>query len=156
CGDAVAALEAIVSLKPDLVFLDVQMPVMNGFEVLDATHNDHRPEVIFVTAHDRYAVRAFEAHALDYLLKPYKRERFHAALARAKERIGSPPADRKEERLDRFLKQIRAETSRLVVRAGGRVLFLRFEEISWVESAGNYVRLHVRAEVHEIRDRLSA
>src|SRR5689334_24505823 len=106
CGDATAAASAIVSLRPNLVFLDVQMPVMNGFEVLDATRDEHRPAIIFVTAYDQYAVRAFELHALDYLLKPYKRERFSDALARARAQIQNGPGDAEDEKLARLLNEV--------------------------------------------------
>jgi len=156
CGDAASAVNEIVSLEPDLIFLDVQMPVMNGFEVLDATQDKHRPAIIFVTAYDQYAVQAFESNALDYLLKPYKRGRFSDALAKAKAQILRGQSGLENDKLVRLLEQIRSESQRLVVRSAGRVLFLRLDEIDWIEAAGNYVLLHARSEAHEIREKMNA
>jgi two-component system LytT family response regulator len=149
CHDGRAAVEAIRRTAPDLVFLDVQMPEMDGFAVLAAL--DRMPAVIFVTAYDQFAIKAFEVHALDYLLKPFDRERFQKALARA--RHGDLDA-----RLRGLLAELRARkefTERLVVRAGGRVLFLRVDEVDYFEAAGNYVRLHAGAEEYLYRETMA-
>jgi two-component system LytT family response regulator len=149
CHDGASALAAIRRLAPDLVFLDVQMPEMDGFAVLRAL--DRMPAVIFVTAFDQFAIQAFEVHALDYLLKPFDRERFQKALARA--RRGDLDA-----RLRGLIEELRGRkqyTDRLVVRSGGRVLFLRVEELDYIESAGNYVRLHSGSEQYLYRETMA-
>jgi two-component system LytT family response regulator len=155
CGDGGSAVEEIEALAPDLVFLDVQMPEADGFDVLDAV-GALMPVVVFVTAFDGYALRAFEVHALDYLLKPFSRDRFQTALARAREEIRRRREDGRHGRdelaaLVRELREAGRRPQRLVVRDGGRVSFLRVEEIDWVESAGNYLRIHVGAEAHLVR-----
>ncbi|HXB70356.1 MAG TPA: LytTR family DNA-binding domain-containing protein [Candidatus Acidoferrales bacterium] len=149
CHDGRSAVDAIRRIAPDLVFLDVQMPEMDGFAVLQAV--ERMPAVIFVTAFDQFAIKAFEVHALDYLLKPFDRERFHRALARA--RRGD---------LDGRLRGLMAELrgrkeylERLVVRAGGRVLFLRVDELDYIEAAGNYVRLHAGGDEYLYRETMS-
>jgi len=159
CSDGRHAIAAIEGLKPDLVFLDVQMPEMNGFAVLDAIASDHMPAIIFVTAYDHYAVQAFEVHALDYLLKSFDRERFQAALQRAKGEIQRSKAGLLNERLAGLLEDLQAKQkrlTRLVVKSGGRIVFLRAEEIDWVEAADNYVRIHSGRESHLIRETLQS
>ena len=155
CGDGGSAVEEIEALAPDLVFLDVQMPEADGFDVLDAL-GARMPVVVFVTAYDGYALRAFEVHALDYLLKPFSRDRFQTALSRAREEIRRRREEGQQGRdelaaLVRELRQAGRRPQRLVVRDGGRVSFLRVEEIDWVESAGNYLRIHVGADTHLVR-----
>jgi two-component system LytT family response regulator len=142
CGSGLEAIEEIRKSKPDLVFLDVQMPECDGFDVLELLGSDLPPTVIFVTAHDEYALRAFEAGALDYLLKPFDDARFGRALNRAKERLAH------------YLPQHRV-TERLVVRSQGRVLFLSVEDIDWIEAAGYYACLHVGSDTHILRRSLS-
>ena len=157
--DGRQAIAAIEASRPDLVFLDVQMPVMNGFEVLDAIASDHMPAIIFVTAYDHYAVQAFEVHALDYLFKSFDRERFQAALQRAKGEIQRSKAGLLNERLAGLLEDLQAKQkrlTRLVVKSGGRIVFLRTEEIDWVEAADNYVRIHSGRESHLIRETLQS
>jgi two-component system, LytTR family, response regulator len=156
CGDGGSAVREIEALAPDLVFLDVQMPEADGFDVLDAVGARTMPVVVFVTAYDGYALRAFEVHALDYLLKPFSRDRFQTALARAREEVRrrreDGPRDREElAALLRELREAGRRPQRLVVRDGGRVSFLRAEEIDWVESAGNYLRIHVGSDAHLVR-----
>ena len=171
-ADGAEALRAIESLRPKLMFLDVQMPGMNGMEVLKQLDKANMPEVIFVTAYDQYALRAFEHHALDYLLKPFDDERFQSALARARKRIRECGADRLGQRLMALLAEYRdagggpsaepgeapvAETvspfaHRLAVRTSGRIYFLRTEEIDWIEAADYYVKLHVGAKSHLMRE----
>ena len=161
CGDGASAVAEIEALTPDLVFLDVQMPEADGFAVLEALEPEDRPVIVFVTAFDAYALKAFEVHALDYLLKPFSRPRFHAALARARAELGHRRERGNEgrEALDellRTLKDVGARPRRLVVRDGGRVAFVRTDEIDWIESAGNYVRIHVGTESHLLRGTIKA
>jgi two-component system LytT family response regulator len=156
CGDGEDTIRELAARRPDLVFLDVQMPELDGFGVLAAFPADQRPYVVFVTAFDEHAVRAFEVNAVDYLLKPVEPRRFEAALARVRERITGPHADRDaalEAVLDE-LRRARGHASRLVVRDGSRVSFVRAEEIDWIDAAGNYARLHVGGNVHLLREAL--
>lgn len=158
CADGGDAVTAIRAHKPDLVFLDVQMPVLDGFGVLEALGDD-LPAVIFVTAYDRYALRAFEYHALDYLLKPFDRERFRKALERVRAHLGPDEAREEAEQLLAAVEEYKSEgkaLERLVIKSAGRVFFLRVEEIDWIEAAGNYVRLHVGKEDHLLRDTMSS
>jgi len=158
CGDGRRAVAAIRRRKPDLVFLDVQMPELDGFEVLRALGPAEMPAVIFVTAYDRYALRAFEVHALDYLLKPFDRERFQRALARARSQLERDRHGAVEKRLLALLEDLqpgRKRLERLVVKEGGRIFFLRADEIDWVEAQGNYARLHVGRETHLVRETMA-
>ena len=143
CGSGLEAVEQIRKSKPDLVFLDVQMPECGGFDVLELLGSDLPPTIIFVTAYDEYALRAFEAGALDYLLKPFDDARFGRALNRAKEKLAHylPPQPRAAERL--------------VVRTQGQVLFLSVADIDWIEAAGYYACLHVGSDTHILRRSLS-
>ena len=157
-GNGVEAIEAITSEKPDLVFLDIQMPEKNGFEVIKSLHNKRLPTIIFVTAYDQYALQAFEVHALDYLLKPFNRERIKRAVARAREHIEHKRFGNLDERLNSLIADLRSEKKyldRLVVKAVGRVFFLKTDEIDWIEAAGNYVKLHVGRESHMIRETMN-
>jgi two-component system, LytTR family, response regulator len=159
CSDGRQAVAAIERLKPDLFFLDVQMPEMDGFAVLDAIAGKHMPAIIFVTAYDRYAVQAFEVHALDYLLKSFDRERFHNAVERAKGEIRRLREGALNERLAGLLEEMESRKSRLtrvVIKSGGRIFFLPVEEIDWVEAADNYVRIHARRESHLVRETLQS
>ena len=157
CGDGRQAVTAVQQLKPDLMFLDVEMPALDGFEVLHALAGVALPVVVFVTAHDRYALRAFEAHALDYLLKPFDKERFAQALMRAKNQVRLGQAAGIEDRLRSLLQTVegrRPLPERLVVKSAGRVSFVRVAEVDWIEAAGNYVRLHLGKEEHLLRESL--
>jgi two-component system LytT family response regulator len=157
-GDGATAAQAIAALHPDLVFLDVQMPGGDGFDVIDAVGADKMPFVVFVTAYDRYALRAFDVHALDYLLKPFDRERFRQALTRANEQLEHQNGGEIEKRLAAIVNDLRpgkARTDRFVVKSGGRIFFVRSAEIDWVESAGNYVKLHVGNDSHLIRETMN-
>lgn len=142
CGSGAEAIEAIRRSKPDLMFLDVQMPECGGFDVLELLGGDMPQTVIFVTAYDEYALRAFEAGALDYLLKPFDDARFGRALERAKDKLAhyAPPQGAK----------------RLVVRTPGRLLFLDVSDIDWIEAASYYACLHLGHDTHVIRRTLSA
>jgi two-component system LytT family response regulator len=142
CGSGMEALEEIRSLKPDLVFLDVQMPECDGFDVLEMLGRDLPPAVIFVTAYDQYALRAFEAGALDYLLKPFDDARFERALGRAREKIahGRYPS---------------RAVACFTVKSAGQVAFLKASEIDWIEAADYYSCLHVGARTHLFRRSMS-
>jgi two-component system LytT family response regulator len=158
-GDGQQAVADMQELRPDLLFLDVQMPVLDGFEVLEALTGEPMPVVIFVTAYDRYAVKAFEVHALDYLLKPFDKDRFAAALQRAKDHVRRAESANLEARLRKLLQTVPNRpgvSDRLVVKSGGRIYFVRTDDIDWIEAAGNYVRLHVGKEEHLLRQSLSA
>ncbi len=156
CRDGREALETIEAEKPDLVFLDVQMPEMDGFEVLENLEPDALPTVIFVTAYDQYALKAFDVHAVDYLLKPFDRQRFGEALGRARSEHERQQVGDVKRQLLALLQEVesRRETypTRLVIKTSGRVVFLRVEEIDWVDAAGNYVRIHAGSESHMLRE----
>jgi two-component system LytT family response regulator len=159
CGDGQSAVDLILGSNPDLVFLDIQMPEMDGFEVLRRVGPQKMPVTVFVTAYDRYAVRAFDANAIDYLLKPVGKARFERALARAKERIAERSREDVGERILAALEQIKRQdkyVDRLPVSENGRILFVKAKEIDWVEADGNYVRVHVGARTHEIRGTLNS
>jgi len=143
CESGLAAIEEIRKSKPDLVFLDVQMPECGGFDVLELLGSDLPPTIIFVTAYDEYALRAFEAGALDYLLKPFDDARFGRALNRAKEKLAH------------YLPAQSRTAGRLVVRSQGQVLFLNVADIDWIEAAGYYACLHVGSATHILRRSLS-
>jgi len=156
CGDGTSAVSAIASARPDLVFLDVQMPERDGFEVVKALPPGGLPAILFVTAHDRYALRAFDVHAVDYLLKPFTGERFRTALARARERIASHAPDPALAGLAADLRRRPAYLTRLPVRSGGRTVFVDLESVDWLEAADNYVRVHVQRREHLVRETLAA
>jgi len=135
CAGGRQAVQAIRRLKPDLVFLDVQMPDMDGFQVLEQIDATKSPDVVFVTAYDRYAVKAFDVHAIDYLLKPFSDERFFQALSRAKSR----------------LKKDTAYVTRFFVKGSGEISFVPVEDVDWIEALTYYVKLHVGKKSHLIR-----
>ncbi|MDB6106786.1 MAG: yehT 1 [Gammaproteobacteria bacterium] len=157
CGDGRAALLAIEEHRPDLIFLDVQMPEMSGFDVLAAVGPTQMPAVIFVTAYDRFALQAFEAQALDYLLKPFGEERVRKALERARKFLTGDTQRSLQDQMAGLLRATAAARGApcVLVRRRGRVLVLRPNEIDWIEAYGDYVRLHVRHEVHLIRGTLT-
>ncbi len=155
CATGVDAVEAIEREAPHVIFLDVQMPGMNGFEVLQALDVSQLPAIIFVTAHDEYALRAFDVHAIDYLLKPFSHDRFSDALGRARAqltRTGLAALDRRLAALLEDLKNGQGARARLIVRSGGRVVFVRTAEVDCVEAAANYVRLHLHGESYTLRE----
>jgi two-component system, LytTR family, response regulator len=164
CGEAEnggQAVEMIQQQKPDLVFLDIQMPELDGFGVVSAVGPDRMPPVIFVTAHDRFALRAFEVHALDYLLKPFDRERFQKALERARQELSRRGGGDLTSRLTSLLAEVREKEAprtmeRLAIKTEGKVLLFRTEDIDWIEAADNYVNIHVGAESHLHRETLSS
>src|SRR5438067_641569 len=138
-ANADEAIEKITELTPDLIFLDIQMPGLGGFDILREIGGHGRPFVIFTTAHAQYALRAFEVHALDYLLKPFDEERLTASLDRALPMIGGSEW-----------------TERFIVKSAGRIMFLRADAIAWIAAADNYVKLHVDGGSHLVRDSLKA
>jgi two-component system LytT family response regulator len=158
CSDGQQAVNAINSQQPDLVFLDVQMPAVDGFRVIEQVGPEKMPAVVFVTAYDEYAVRAFDVHALDYLLKPFGRERFQQTLQHARSHVERRRAGDLGKRLMALVQDIKPEPQkldRLVVKSGGRVFFLRTEDIVWIEAAGNYVRLHLGEDSHLFRETMN-
>jgi two-component system LytT family response regulator len=138
CGSGVEALSQIRSAKPDLVFLDVQMPECDGFDVLELLGKDLPPAIVFVTAHDQYALRAFEAGALDYLLKPFDNDRFDRALQRAKQRLV-------------LGKDLPGKLERVAIKSVGQVAFVKVSEIDWIEAADYYACLHAGPRTHLLR-----
>jgi len=165
CGNGAAALSALSELKPDLLLLDIQLPDTDGFSLLKALPSEKLPFVIFTTAYDQYAIKAFDAHALDYLLKPFDYERLKEALHRARLAIRT-----QNDRMltDRLLKILQGSSStpvsrRLLIRSGGRVVFLAYDEIEWIDAAANYVRVNagkvsymLRGSIGSIAEKLPA
>ena len=161
-GEAGSGTEAVAAIRkhePDLVFLDVQMPGMDGFEVLRELGKEKLPLVIFVTAYDQHALKAFEVHALDYVLKPFKQARFVETIARAREMLAQKQAGVISKSLLELLGQAKPEKerlSRIAVRDGEKVVFVKTAQIDYVEAAGNYVVLHAGKENHVVRETLTA
>lgn len=164
CATGTATVAAVRELSPDLLFLDVQMPGLNGFEVLAALRPDERPIVIFSTAYDEYALAAFEVHAVDYLLKPFADERFHEAVGRAEHVFHAQRIAGWQERLRLLLADVAGGTAprpadaapgdyldRFAVRSGERLTLIDAASVDWIEAARDYVRLHVDADSHLMR-----
>jgi two-component system, LytTR family, response regulator len=164
CQDGRETLRELEAYKPDLLLLDIKMPDLDGFEVLSQVSGEDMPMVVFTTAYDRHAVRAFEAHALDYLLKPFDHERLHQAVDRARAEMLKIKDREATQRILNYLSETEKQFAtgrRLIIKAGGRVVFLNFDEIDWVEAAANYVRIYVgkqgyllRRGIGEIAERL--
>jgi two-component system, LytTR family, response regulator len=159
CGDGASAVIAIRRQKPDLVFLDIQMPAMNGMAVVETVGAEHMPATIFVTAFEQYAVRAFEANAVDYLVKPFSRERFASTLQRAKARLAaSAPDARAATQILQALEALRQKDSyleRIPVRVDERVLLVAVDDIVWIKANGNTVLLHLAERTHELRETMA-
>ncbi len=159
CSDGREALEEIRQQSPDLVFLDVQMAEMDGFAVLDELGEGRIPAIIFVTAYDQHALKAFEFHALDFLLKPFDRERFDRALSRIKDHLQFATPGVLSQRILNLLEDLKRPqpgyVDRLALKTGGRVSFLKADEIDWIEGEGNYARLHVAKQSHLIRETMN-
>jgi two-component system, LytTR family, response regulator len=176
CSNGRDAVTAIHEREPDLVFLDVQMPELDGLAVVQAIGVHRMPVTVFVTAFDQYALKAFEAHALDYLTKPFDRERFQTSLARAKHQVRLRAAEKRQddaqasstphardpelgERLIALLSGLERRqqyADRLMVKTAGRVVFLRVDEIDWIEAAASYVRLHAGRDAHLLHEGIAA
>jgi two-component system LytT family response regulator len=159
CGDGLEAVRRIREEVPDLVLLDVQMPALDGFQVLERLGTDLRSEVVFVTAHDQYTLRAFEVHALDYVLKPFEPGRLGRAVEHARDRIRAGTSEPLVSRVETLLESLRERGSgryarRLTVRRGDRIRFVALEDVDWIEAARNYVRLHVGEETSLVRSTL--
>jgi two-component system, LytTR family, response regulator len=149
CAEGRSAVQAILDLQPDLVFLDVQMPTMTGFEVLEAVGGERSPAVVFVTADDQGANQAFDAQAVDYLLKPFCRERFQESLQRVRHgfaKRGAPPSP----------VPAKPAPDRMVVKSGDRLLFVPFDELDFIRASANYVRLHLGRTIYAVRETIAA
>lgn len=154
CADGNAAEAALRDIRPDLLFLDIQMPGQNGFQVLENVGLKLVPVTIFITAHDQFALNAFEAQALDYLLKPFSKDRFQKAVARARTFLQGNQKAELQERTAGLIPIVKQLKARLAVKSDGRMLFLRIDEIDWVEAFGDYVNLHVGQQKHLVRARM--
>lgn len=165
CRNGREAVKAINTLSPDLIFLDIQMPEMDGFDVLANVGPDQIQAIIFVTAFDQYALKAFDVHALDYLLKPFDDERFGHALTRAKAQIEAREINRLSKRLIALLEERESERNapaqgkgyltRVMIKAAGRVVLLKVDEIDFIEADGNYAKLHVGKKAHLLREKMN-
>jgi two-component system, LytTR family, response regulator len=158
CADGEAAVAAILTQQPDMVFLDVQMPEIDGFEVIRRIGLENMPITIFVTAYNRYALPAFDANAIDYLLKPISKERFERALMRARKRISEGRNRDQLHRIAAGLEQLQAQrgsAERLAIDLNGRIVLLSTRDIDWIGSDGNYARLHLGTRHYEIRETLT-
>jgi two-component system LytT family response regulator len=161
CRNGREAVEAIETHAPDLIFLDIQMPEMDGFDVLGCVGTEHIQAVIFVTAFDQYALKAFEVHALDYLLKPFDDERFTHALQRAKAQIEAREINQLSKKLLALLEERKGAPpsedylTRLMIKVSGRVVLLKVDEIDFIEADGNYAKLHVGSKAHLLREKMN-
>jgi two-component system, LytTR family, response regulator len=152
-----AAVDLIRQEKPALAFLDVQMPELDGFGVLSELDESERPGIVFVTAYDKFALKAFEVHAIDYLLKPFDKERFHSALRRALDHLTRPQPDKMQEQLSALLSELRPapQSDRIAVKSDGRVVFIKLADIDWIEAADNYISLHVGKDSPLVRETMA-
>jgi len=168
CGDGRSAVAAVQEHRPDLLFLDIQLPERNGFEVLADLGEFRPPAIIFVTAYDRFAVKAFEVHAIDYLMKPFDIDRFEQALARAKAQLqpredttsAAAPAASHEQRIEELINSLRpaepAGPRRISFKSSGKLIFLKTDEIDCVEAADNYIDIRAAGQVHRVRETLGS
>jgi two-component system LytT family response regulator len=156
CQNGVQAIAAVRHHKPDLMFLDVRMPQQDGFQVLQALAADEIPQIVFTTAYDQYAIRAFDSSAVDYLLKPFDQERLHRAIERARAGLLRSHERALADRMLQVLSRTDAAATeeRLLVKADGRLIFLNLEDIDWIEAAANYVRLNAGNASYVIRDNI--
>ncbi|HKG58606.1 MAG TPA: LytTR family DNA-binding domain-containing protein [Pyrinomonadaceae bacterium] len=165
CRNGREAVKTINTLSPDLIFLDIQMPEMDGFDVLARVGPEHIQAIIFVTAFDQYALKAFDVHALDYLLKPFDDERFARALERAKSQIAAREINQLSERLLALLEERETERkgsnrdarylTRLMIKASSRMMLLKVDEIDFIEADGNYAKLHAGRKTHLLREKMN-
>jgi two-component system, LytTR family, response regulator len=159
CADGRQAVAAIQEHSPELIFLDIQMPELDGFAVLEAIDLEVMPVIVFVTAHDKFALKAFEVHAVDYLLKPFDRERFESALNRALEQVKHRADPARSQAQASVLAEVQAAAKpveRLAVKSGGRITIVKVADIAWVEAAHNYVEIHEDKQCHLLRETISA
>ena len=159
CADGLEAVAAIKEQSPDLVFLDIQMPELDGFAVLEAINVEPMPVIVFVTAYDKFALRAFEVHAVDYLLKPFDRERFESALRRALDQVRHREDPARAQAQAALLTEIQAPTKpieRLAIKSGGRIVVVKTADIAWIESAHNYVEIHDDKQAHLLRESIGS
>ena len=160
CADGATAVQMIREHAPDLVFLDVQMPELDGFGVLERLGALALPAVVFITAHDQFALKAFEIHAVDYLLKPFDAARFQTTLERVRSILRGKKRGELDVRLAALLAEVRPEEKsraleRIAVKSSGRVVFVKVEDIDWIQAADNYVSLHVGTEEHLHRETMA-
>ena len=168
CENGSEAIRTILSLQPDLIFLDIKMPKVSGFDVINAVGVEHMPPVIFLTAYDEYAIDAFKTHAIDYLLKPIEDDRFMESLAHAREHILKNKISERSQQLTELLSQTRpavteskassngAPAGRLVIRSNGHVYLLKADDIYWVEAEGDYVSVHTPGKSHLVRETMKS
>src|SRR6266568_239886 len=155
CADGREAVAAIKEKSPDLVFLDIQMPELDGFAVLEAVNVEPMPVIVFVTAYDKFALRAFEVHAVDYLLKPFDRERFESALRRALDQVRHREDASRSQAQAAMLTEMQAPVKpieRLAIKSGGRIIVVKTGEIDWIKSAHNYVEIHKDKQSYLLRE----
>jgi two-component system LytT family response regulator len=158
CDNGREAVNAIRQQRPDLVFMDVQMPEMGGFEVIETLAESELPEIIFTTAYDKFALRAFEVHAVDYILKPFERDRFYSALDAARNRVQARANKDVANRMATLLAELRSRSSgpvKIAVKTEGRILLIEANDIQWVEAAGNYAELHTGQDSHLVRETMT-
>lgn len=159
CGSGQECLDFLASQRADLVFLDVQMPGMDGFAVIDAVGRERMPSIIFVTAYDQFALRAFEVHALDYLLKPFEEKRLAESVRRAKSYIMGRKAETDQEGLRRVLQAAQPAArypDRFAVKHAQKLIIIRAEQVDWIQAADNYVTLHCGHEIHTLRETMNS
>lgn len=158
CSNGLQAVEAILIKKPELLFLDIQMPGMDGFDVIRTIGVENMPTLIFVTAYDHYAVQAFENYAFDYLLKPFNSKRLITTVERVVAFIDRQPTDPIHKRLDDLMEQIKQKDSyleRILIKATNRIYFIKVDDIDWIESAGNYIDIHSGQDIHLLRETMN-
>lgn len=158
CGDGLAAISAINEHQPDLIFLDVQMPEISGFDVLSELDSQTVPAVIFVTAYDQFTIQAFDAHAVDYLLKPFSEERFRQAVSRARQRLGTNCHVSTDKGLLNLLDHLKLTNSfleRLIINYKNRLIIVPVDDVEWVETYGNYLKIHTGGKTHLLRETMN-
>ena len=159
CSNGRDAIAALQKHRADVLFLDIQMPEVDGFGVMEAVAPDHLPFVVFVTAHDAFALKAFEVHALDYLLKPFDRARFKQTLLHIRKALQHTTIERHQNQILSLLNDLKSHQKRperILIRSEGRVYFVNVQEIDWIEAEGNYLRLHVASESHLLRQTMNS
>ncbi len=158
CGNGREAVEAIRERRPDLVFMDVQMPEMGGFEAIETLDEEELPEIVFTTAYDKFALRAFEVHAVDYLLKPFDRDRFCSAVEAARGRIEARAHKAVSSQVSTLLAELKSRGSgpaKIAVKTDGRIVLVEIDEIQWIEAANNYAALHTKDKTHLVRETMT-